>query len=463
MVWPPQNSPLFVYKKPCCSCDIECFLELPGDPLLGSTDIYDSLQDAQEAFTEDVSLCIVYTPFEDYNSYTVTYTAGTGALEINYDKTIVCGPAPPPPFPAFPCSGVGEQWFKINATAGALSIPYAVSSGGVPSGGVDEITVTFYDTDYNVVTTETDTTGGSTSGTFTPTLAAGIYLVKVYCLRRTVNTFPISPTMTVDISFTFAEGTVVCPARGRFPTSGAEIPYYNCCEGFEARWIGGIASICGFSEVPEYESTPPKKYYTKTFASDPGSPCEFDHDTCEPPSGGSCPDPISECTNCAGWCAIHCAPGCSAVCDATSITQTGCDDPGVDGVYVSLSDESTPADAITRLLAASSFSAWGSFPPRAIWGDSWVYGCGNDPFTFEYQDAEWRVNLTGLTPSTEYTITIKVWRRAIGDTDLTLYQTLEVSEFTDGGGNFAATDAVPNDPGYETIALWDCEIVLTPP
>ncbi len=337
MIWPPQGAALFEYKKPCCECSLECFLEMPADPDLGGSDVYDFLTDARDVFVEDITGCVVYdgqTP--DYLSFDVL-TAGTALIEIDYEKTIQCGPPLPPPFPSVPCGATATQWFKINAPAGALSIPYDIVSGGVPSGGVDEITVTTYDSDYNVVTTDTDSTAGSVSGTFSPVLAAaGNYLVKVYVRRQTVNSFPISPTMQVNVSLIAPDGTTLCPARATFPSSG-DTPYFVCCPGIESRVIGGIANICGFSEVPGLESSPPKKYYRKTFEWIPAD-CDFDETTCDPPTGGSCPDPITNCSSCPG-----------------AATATSCDNGGN---ITSLSNESTPEDAIARLLAGSSWSSW---------------------------------------------------------------------------------------------------------
>lgn len=121
-----------------------------------------------------------------------------------------------------------------------------------------------------------------------------------------------------------------------------------------------------------------------------------------------------------------------------------------------LSDEDTEADAIARFQAANSFGSW-----LEVGVDCSVPACclakyeeRTAGFSFGYQDAQFKVIATGLTPSTNYDALVRIYRREYGVGDYELYDTMIVPGTTDGSGNFEVTDDVPNDVGYETYAAW---------
>ena len=111
-----------------------------------------------------------------------------------------------------------------------------------------------------------------------------------------------------------------------------------------------------------------------------------------------------------------------------------------------LTNEDTESDAITRLLAGSSWSAWAGGIQLA------QYEQRTSGFSFAYQDAEYRARLAGLTPLTTYNADIQIYRRVYGTGAYVLYQVITISGTTDGGGNFSEIGSVPNDPGYQTYA-----------
>ncbi len=505
MIWPPQGAALFEFKKPCCEC--ACEFIIPLDPTLGGTEAYGDLEEAHDAMSELVSLCIVYTPYTDYLEYEVL-AAGTATLEITFEKTIQCGPLLPPPLPSFPCTGIAEQWFKIKLTTGSVSIPYSVVSGGTPSGGVDEITVIFYNPDYSVADTETDTTAGSTSGTFTPALPGGEYLVKVYCRRQTVNTFPVSPTMAVDISFNFPTGTEFCQAKAAYEDDG--IRYLECCA-FQCRQKGP-AELCGFPELTS-PSTPPKKYRTGSLSGtmagcvfSPSESCEPSNfifgqliewtgvcsfnsppDTCEV-STTTGTQTVSPDTGSLDGCGSWGSPSSIILCEQTDfytdpvsalnaalapyivgsggpISPTiyersgdGCVPGGgasqsTDGDLIfELTDEDTDADAIAR-VDASDWTDWGE---TSLCYAAWEVRTSG--FTFDYRVSEWRVRRGGLAPLTTYKVSVEIWRRLYATGDYTLLETVIAEDETDADGLFEVSAEIPNSEGYQTIARCDCHI-----
>lgn len=122
-----------------------------------------------------------------------------------------------------------------------------------------------------------------------------------------------------------------------------------------------------------------------------------------------------------------------------------------------LSDEDTEADAYARLLATSNWSAWiaqgatgctGTPPPCCLA----KYEDRTAGFSFVFQESQFRVVAGGLTPLASYNAEVEIFRRAYNSGNYTLYQTLTVSNTTDGSGNYLAEGNVPNDRGFETYA-----------
>lgn len=129
-------------------------------------------------------------------------------------------------------------------------------------------------------------------------------------------------------------------------------------------------------------------------------------------------------------------------------------------VTATLSIEDTDDDAIARLLAGAG-GIWSSWTPV---GDGTGGTCINyvcclaryeertTGFTFTYQESQYRVEKTGLIPSTLYYAHVEIWRRPFGSGSYVSFETLVVSGTTDGSGNLLIEGDVPNDIGFETYA-----------
>lgn len=284
-----------------------------------------------------------------------------------------------------------------------------------------------------------------------------------------------------------------------------------CCSlpnTLQCRIRGGTAEICGHSEFPNATggvSTPPKKYRVKTAGGsmedcartpadcsgaatfsakyEYSGTCTYDSATCgttntlnykEYNDAGVCPATTlnTNAGQACNWGDSTDPASASCLMDITvsktrvdrAGTNTCCDMGGGNGttrtgsMYWELSTEDTESDAITRLLAGSS---WGS------WIDSGGVGCTGTPplcclakyqsrtsgFTFAYQEAEARVTATGLTPSTLYNVRVELYRRAYGSGSYTWYQTATTTGTSDGSGNLTSSAiTVTNTKGYETYA-----------
>lgn len=127
-----------------------------------------------------------------------------------------------------------------------------------------------------------------------------------------------------------------------------------------------------------------------------------------------------------------------------------------------LTEEDTEQDAIDRLLAASSWSEWRE-PSYLCTQPSCCLAKyqDRDGFTIDYQDCQWKVVRTGLTPSTSYIVKVQIWRREYGVGTFVLYATLEETVMTDGAGNLEKIGDVPNDLGYESYAHSACVLIPT--
>ncbi len=277
----------------------------------------------------------------------------------------------------------------------------------------------------------------------------------------------------------------------------------------ECRTRGGEAELCGF---PEYgtPSSPPKYYRTKTI--DGYRPvCDYLKTTanvvCGAPNefsardgqrwGGFCSYNSLDCSftsNTFSKYDFFNTGGCSAVEPTTNVSAPACSaDPNVSsgggwvdppvitttsqewearsecyetgstyrqemgGYWINeLSDEDTEDDAINRLLSGGG-GTWGSWIAQGATGcDTVPPACCLAKYqqrtgdSFIYQEAEWRVIVTGLSPGSSYSIEVDYWRSAYGANSFSLFQTLTYVSSADGSGIATFTGAVPNEVGYET-------------
>ncbi len=83
-------------------------------------------------------------------------------------------------------------------------------------------------------------------------------------------------------------------------------------------------------------------------------------------------------------------------------------------------------------------------------------------FTIAYGEAQFKLDLSALNPSTAYVVTLKVYRRLQGSSDPWVLLLDSPFGFTsDGSGNYTITDQdVPNLEGYETYVC--CPFIYLP-
>ncbi len=276
----------------------------------------------------------------------------------------------------------------------------------------------------------------------------------------------------------------------------------------KCRTRGGNATLCGFSEYAS-PSTPAKKYriqsptgtlwkcewlggtcstfgdtncvsYSGTYVFAPSNCAETNTQDERVTSGA----PGPPCGNCGSQ--VHNAtPGINfapttfglsndGVLVTTQTTKTwtygsgGCILPGSGNsrtfggqVIATLTDEDTDADAISRLTTSGPGSIWTAFTTVGNGtGGTCInsvcclarYQARTTGFTFIYQQAQARVEKTGLTPSKSYLVRLDVWRRAFGVNPYVLFQTLFVNATADGTGFLTVDIDVPNTVGFETYA-----------
>lgn len=259
---------------------------------------------------------------------------------------------------------------------------------------------------------------------------------------------------------------------------------------FTCRIKGGTVSLCGFNEYTS-PSSPPKRYRTET-ANGSSATCVYHGAGCNPPdffesdeyafvgSRGydiSCSYSTSATQtfsqgfiSCGTYENIEVTPwngGLIAFAPATfnttrtlnQITSTpGCHAQGVNStnsngtVESQLSDEDTDADVIARVIA-SPWSAWFGGNCTAGWSIR-ISG-----YSFVYQEAEWRVEASGLIPSHNYDLTINIYRRPTGGV-YSLYDTVTTTHASSVSGTIDVIDTVPNAQGYETYV--DSNVILIP-
>lgn len=135
--------------------------------------------------------------------------------------------------------------------------------------------------------------------------------------------------------------------------------------------------------------------------------------------------------------------GCYATATTSRIEQ---------GSYwsITLSDEDTEAAALARLLASATWSAWAFVLPETSCLAEWQ--ARTSGFTFDYYEAEWRVQLTGLTPSTPYWLRVQYFRRPFGSGTFELFAQETIPTTSTGAGEINIDATVPNERGFETYA-----------
>lgn len=146
-----------------------------------------------------------------------------------------------------------------------------------------------------------------------------------------------------------------------------------------------------------------------------------------------------------------------AGCDAFNATSSG-------SATITLSDEDTDTDAVARLIA-SGIGSWSSYKEVTVDCDnpacclaSWDDRTGENTFSGLYQEAGWRVEMSGLTPSTSYDVQVQIWRAPYGTGMYTLFDTITASGTTDGSGFLQVDGDVPNDPGFDSYAEEACVV-----
>lgn len=260
----------------------------------------------------------------------------------------------------------------------------------------------------------------------------------------------------------------------------------GCCpttppaNGLQCRTQGGIAGLCGYNENVGYESTPPKRYKTKTLSGG----WSFDRYTSGSCSALAC----NETATFSGACVVDPSVTCFIPVSAASVTFTGCSpltkatcgitvdrQPCGDFVYTMdatslaitvgstactsdckavssnayevLTDEDTEADAIARVLVDNPWGAWVTASPTTCLASWEIRTTG---YSFVYVEAEFKYTASGLAPSTGYTLTLDVWQRPYGSGSYTMIGTYSAGFTTDGSGGAVITGTVPITQGYDT-------------
>lgn len=280
-----------------------------------------------------------------------------------------------------------------------------------------------------------------------------------------------------------------CDCAGRTEPCDSCVP-----PSFDCRSIGGAASICGIEEF--IISSPPQRYLSSSMggtvyycnysgsASDCSNPviesyvldydggCTVNPLDCSttstatqkyyvalnyPGECGTRGTLISTSTSCTGGGLQNMAgnfkavPDSSTQCTVKSVNPSNC---AIQGTAVTtLSNPDSDANAIQRLIMGSTWSSWSTVGTDCSNPDcclaQWQQRAA---LTFNYQDAEWRVERSGLSPSTVYNIDVDIARRVYGVGDYVHYATLSTTKATDAAGYLAVTGSVPNDANYQSYA-----------
>lgn len=261
---------------------------------------------------------------------------------------------------------------------------------------------------------------------------------------------------------------------------GVNLTYYDPAIDFFCRTRGGTASLCGFSELTS-PSTPPKKYLVQSYDGHMHADT-YALNTCAPPVIDTTDDTISGQFS---YSSIDCSttntgnlhhvtsqgvnenvpfgpgiigPNCGMTYSLTQTqetrdgdTTTCCPSGGGGGHYtgnttITLSAEDTELNAITRLLVANDWTEWteestctASYEERTA-------------FTFDYVEAQFRVDISGLAPSLPFSILVDIYRRSFGIDPYILFDTIQIDGTADVSGNAQVTQDVPNEIGFDTYA-----------
>ena len=115
-----------------------------------------------------------------------------------------------------------------------------------------------------------------------------------------------------------------------------------------------------------------------------------------------------------------------------------------------LSEKDTEANAVARYKVAGT---WSDFAPLDLSSCVAAYQ-QRTGFSFFHREVKWRVRRVFLKPSTAYTVAMKIERRAYGTSDpFVLYATQTEAGTTDASGFLSVEQLIPNDPGFESIAV----------
>lgn len=270
--------------------------------------------------------------------------------------------------------------------------------------------------------------------------------------------------------------------------TGSSFGPCKCCVGeghhsISCRSKGGLIEMCGFDELAD-ASVPPKKYLQMTFAgtltglvyNGQGALCTVndggnftitysgtaifdDEDDCSfsttgnsavSVNGGSPSNiPLSGdpgfTTNCNEDVARTTTDGsltgnaaCCASGPSSNQRHTG-------SLSWTLSNEQTEQDAINLVIDGQDWSDYGQDCVS-------IYQIRTG-FSFIYALAQFQVLVTLLTPSAEYTVTVRIYRSISGHSIYSLFQTMEFDRTADLSGNIEISDVdIPNDRGFDFIA-----------
>lgn len=122
---------------------------------------------------------------------------------------------------------------------------------------------------------------------------------------------------------------------------------------------------------------------------------------------------------------------------------------GTANMTLSLQDDDP--DAIARLIAGLP---WGAFagcatPPTCALAQWEARGPVSD-YDFAYQEAEYQVTASGISPNTACCVQLQIFRRLFGVGAYALFGMIQTVANSDGAGNISITGTVPNLVGYQT-------------
>lgn len=261
----------------------------------------------------------------------------------------------------------------------------------------------------------------------------------------------------------------------------------DCCGeppvGLQCRTRGGIAALCG---IPGFDVgiVPPNYYrrvdFTGSLAAEiytPGAGCAAEELQCTLSGvyGGFCLNEFEDgdcsqtddrgtldCDNdyeCAApmqiqFCDISAAfVGTVADVDSDTVQTLRLLSPGscYDNVKptaaagtATLSLPDTEDDAIARLIDDSDWNSWSDAESCM---SRWQI---RDYTDFDYEEAQFRYSVTGLAPSTSYTLTLDMEESPYDAGTFSPAGTISASFTTDGSGNATISGDVPITRGYDT-------------